>query len=162
MRIFTFLYGQNTLNKQTSALRLKKDWMGIPHARASGESLSSQGQLFVKQTSLLLLPERTHLFSRAESLPPLPERQMDRSTSYPMETPSFKISESVSCDKKTHCPHVVYIWLPLHHLMENWGKKNQHELHYEVIEGLISDAETSLFCYAERERLTLTSWLVSL
>ena len=100
MRIFTFLYGQNTLNKQTSALRLKKDWMGIPHARASGESLSSQGQLFVKQTSLLLLPERTHLFSRAESLPPLPERQMDRSTSYPMETPSFKISESVSCDKK--------------------------------------------------------------
>ena len=109
MSIFTLLYGH--FEQTDFSTEVKERLNGNPRMPEPLEKVFSlpQVQMFVKQTSLLLLPERVRLLSRAESLHPPPERQMDRSTSYPTETPNFKISESVSRDTKTHCPHEIYI-----------------------------------------------------
>lgn len=75
MSIFTLLCGQNILNKQTSALRLKKDWMGIPEC----QSLWRKSSLFpspdVCKTDIFAASPREGAFTFQSRVPPSTSRK---------------------------------------------------------------------------------------
>ena len=130
---------------------VKERLNGNPECQSSGESLlSSQVQMFVRD--IFAASPREGALTFQSGVPPSTSKKA-KGQKYQLSYGNSKFQNVRICLSwyKNPRPNVVYIWFPLHHLMGNWGKKNQHELHCEVIKGLISDAETSRSCYRERE-----------